>query len=151
MSIRSTLLGLLAFATFAATGAQAADYQSSTVAVGGYDLVSYHDGKRPIRGNGHFVSVANGATYLFSTAENKAAFDTNPDQYLPAFGGYCAYGVFAEKKFYGDPEVYRIVDGRLYLNLDAKVQDIWLKDVPGHIAQANENWENIKDKSPAEL
>ena len=38
----------------------------STVAVGGYDLVSYHNGKKPVRGNGNHVIRRDGATYLFA-------------------------------------------------------------------------------------
>ena len=75
----------------------------------------------------------------------------NPEKYVPAFGGYCAFGVSVGKKFIGDPEVWRVVDGTLYLNLDAGIQDEWLKDVPGRIKTANTTWKKIKDKSPASL
>ena len=44
-----------------------------------------------------------------------------------------------------------VVDGRLYLNLDTAVQDIWFENVSGNIAAAEEQWAVIKDKSPAEL
>jgi hypothetical protein len=47
---------------------------------------------------------------------------TNPEKYVPAYGGYCAFGISVGKKFIGDPEVWRIVDGRLYLNLDTGIQ-----------------------------
>ena len=59
------------------------------------------------------------------------------------------YGV--GKKFVGDPEVWRVIDGTLYLNLDAGIQDMWLKDVPGRIASADDKWKKIKNKSPASL
>ncbi len=130
--------------------AQAADGHS-TVGVAGYDLVSYHANPKPLRGNGHNVSVHDGVTYLFSSAENKATFDADPAKFLPAYGGYCAFGVSVGKKFFGDPEVWRIVDDRLYLNLDAKVQDIWLTDVPGKIATADELWVQIEDTPASEL
>ena len=74
-----------------------------------------------------------------------------PAPFMPAFGGYCAFGASVGKKFVGDPEVWRIVDGTLYLNLDENIQDLWLKDVPGRIRVANTNWTNIKDKAPSEL
>ncbi len=85
----------------------------STVAVNGYDVVSYHTEKRPLGGNGHFVSEHDGVTYLFANEQNKARFDSNPEKYVPAYGGFCAFGVSVGKKFYGDPEVWRIVDGKL--------------------------------------
>jgi len=151
MKIKSILTALLLWAALATGASAASNVAYSTTGVGGYDLVSYHDSKRPLRGNGHFVSVHDGITYLFSSESNKAKFDGNPAKYLPAYGGYCAFGVSVGKKFVGDPEVWRVVDGRLYLNLDANVQDLWLKDVPGRIKTADTNWKQIKDKNPSEL
>ena len=147
--IISTVTALLL--SFMAMGAMAADVTHSTSAVQGYDLVSYQNAKRPLRGNGHFVSEHQGVTYLFANADNKKAFDANPARYLPAYGGYCAFGVSVGKKFVGDPEVWRVVDGRLYLNLDANIQDQWLKDVPGMIRKADGNWARIRNKVPSEL
>lgn len=49
-------------------------------------------------------------------------FEVNPQKYLPAYGGYCAYGLGVGKKFVADPEVWKIVDGKLYLNLDKGIQ-----------------------------
>ena len=70
---------------------------------------------------------------------------------MPAYNGYCAFGVSVGKKFIGDPEVWRVVDNRLYLNLDANIQDDWLKDVPGRIKTANSKWKDIENVSPAAL
>lgn len=138
------LLGLTAQAT-------AADYTHSAPAVQGYDVVSYHTGKRPVRGNGNFVAVHDGATYQFSSEENQKLFENNPDKYVPAYGGYCAFGVSVGKKFIGDPEVWRIVGDKLYLNLDTGIQSEWLKDVPGRIQTADANWKTIENKSPQSL
>ena len=86
-----------------------------------------------------------------SSAANRDKFAANPAKYLPAYGGYCAFGVAKGAKFVGDPEVWRIVDDRLFLNLDVGIQEQWLADVPGHITAADGNWTRIKDKSPASL
>lgn len=151
MKARTLFLAVLASIGFASTATAASDVATSTTAVQGYDLVSYQNSKRPLRGNGHYLSVVDGVTYLFVDQDNKDAFDANPGQYLPAFGGYCAFGVSVGKKFVGDPEVWRVVDGTLYLNLDENIQDEWLKDVPGRIQTANSNWKKIQDKNPADL
>ncbi len=121
------------------------------VGVSGYDLVSYYTESKPVRGNGNHVVEYEGVTYLFSSEENKSAFEKNPEQYLPAYGGYCAYGTAVGKKFYGDPEVWEIVDGTLYLNLDENIQKEWNKDKQGNIEKADVNWPKIKDKAPADL
>ena len=131
--------------------AAAANYKSSVTGVNGYDLVSYHNAKKPLRGNGNYVAVHDGVTYLFANAENQKTFETNPAKYVPAYGGYCAFGVSVGKKFVGDPEVWRVVDGRLYLNLDTGIQTEWLKDVPGRIKTADSKWPKIINKVPSEL
>jgi len=129
----------------------AGNVKYSTTGVLGYDLVSYHTEGKPVRGDGNNLVVVDGVTYLFANEENKNAFEKNPAKYLPAYGGYCAFGVSVNKKFVGDPEVWKIVDGTLYLNLDRNIQKMWSEDIPGYIVKAEQNWPNIKDKAPADL
>ena len=147
--IYGSLIALLAIAlpAYAATSHTA----TSTTGVSGYDLVSYHTGEKPLRGNGNHLAEHNGVTYLFVNAENQRAFEADPDKFVPAFGGYCAFGVAVNKKFVGDPDVWKVVDGRLYLNLDTKIQGMWLEDIPGHIKTANANWRTIRNKAPSAL
>ncbi|MEW6144264.1 MAG: YHS domain-containing (seleno)protein [Thermodesulfobacteriota bacterium] len=143
---------VLGLAVSGATSARAGDgTEVATVAAGGYDVVSYFTESGPVRGNGRYTVEYNGVTYLFSSEANKNAFEKDPLKYLPAYGGYCAYGVAKGKKFWGDPAVWEVVDGTLYLNLDKSIQQEWDKDKPGYITQANSNWGTIKDKSPGEL
>ena len=149
MKLKSLLV--TAFAVLFAGNVMAADYTHSTPAVQGYDVVTYQTDKRPLRGNGHYVATHKGATYLFSSQENLDLFKSNPDKYVPAYNGYCAFGVSVGKKFVGDPEVWRVVDGTTYMNLDASIQNEWLKDVPGRIQTANGEWKKIKNKNPASL
>ena len=149
--IKSLLLSVLFCTGMASTAIAASANNSSTPGVQGYDLVSYHASKRPVRGNGHFVAVHDGVTYVFANEENKAEFDRHPDNYVPAYGGYCAFGASVGEKFVGDPEVWRIADGKLYLNLDTAIQDEWFKDVPGRIKTADQNWKKIKDIPAADL
>lgn len=111
----------------------------------GYDLVSYfNDG--PVRGSGNHSATHKGVTYIFANKANKERFQANPEKYLPAYGGYCAYGVRAGRKVIVDPLSWKIVDGKLYLNLNENVQKIWQKDISGNIKLANENWKRLKDK-----
>jgi len=151
MKAKSFLMALLLWAGLVSGAYAAPDTSNSTTGVSGYDLVSYQTDKRPIRGNGHFLSEHNGVTYLFANEVNKSAFDHNPQKYLPAYGGYCAFGVSVGKKFVGDPEVWRVVNGKLYLNLDTNIQDMWFKDVPGRIKTADKKWRSIKNTAPSEL
>jgi len=153
MNTRKQIGASLAALSIAAgpTLAAASDPAFSTVAIGGYDPVSYFAAEKPVRGNGNHVVVLDGVTYLFSNDANKKAFEAEPSRYLPAYGGYCAYGVAIGKKFVGDPDVWEIVDGRLYLNLDDAIKSKWVEDVAGNVRKADANWPRIRDREPAEL
>ena len=93
--------GLLALTSFSA---QARSITNSVTAIGGYDVISYHTDKRPLRGNGRYLAVHDDVTCLFSSKENQATFEANPAKYVPAFGGYCAFGASVGKKFVGEPD-----------------------------------------------
>lgn len=123
----------------------------STIGAGGYDLTTYFSSEKPARGNGHHVAIVDGVSYLFSSEDNKRAFEANPQKYLPAYGGYCAYGASVGKKFIADPDVYDVVDGKLYFNLDSKIRGLWSADVKGHIGKADANWKTIGSKPAASL
>ena len=127
------------------------DYTHSTPGLSGYDPVAYFTEGKPVRGNGYHITEYNGVTYAFANKENRKRFEANPEKYVPAYGGYCAYGVAVGKKFVADPTVWRIVDGTLYVNLDRDIQRTWQKDIPGYIKKAERNWSKIKDKAPSDL
>ncbi len=121
------------------------------LAVHGYDVVAYFTQGKPVKGDSKFSSVQGEATYRFATKAHLDTFAANPQKYVPAYGGFCAYGVSVNAKFDGNPENWKIVDGKLYLNLDSSIQEAWLKDVPGNIKKAEVIWPVIKDKAPADI
>jgi len=151
MKIRQLFTSIIASLALFVGSASAADHSTIALAIGGYDLVSYHQSNGPKVGNGHHLANHEGNTYAFVNAENKAQFEANPSKYVPAFGGYCAYGASLGKKFYGDPLASTIVDGKLYLNLDNKVKSIWVKERAANIVAANKLWPSIKYVPAAEL
>ena len=115
----------------------------SNTAVGGYDAVSYHTGGAPMRGNRDFRTEWNGAEFRFASQDNLDLFLADPEKYAPAYGGYCAWAMAQGYTAKGDPEVWRIVDGVLYLNFDRSVQEMWEEDIPGFIEAANANYPTI--------
>jgi len=151
MMLKNLILAITLLTASLLTGYAAADTQTNTVGVHGYDLVAYQTKNHAIPGDGNYAAVHEGVTYLFTSETNKKAFAANPEKYLPAYGGYCAFGVSVGKKFDGNPLIWKIVDGKLYLNLDKKIQGMWLKDIAGSIEKANANWPQIKDKLPQDL
>ena len=120
------------------------------VAIKGYDTVSYFNGK-PKKGSTKYTATYKGAIYQFASKDNRDLFRSAPERYAPQFGGFCAMGVALEQKLDVDPKAYKIVEGKLYLNLNPAVQKKWLTDVPGYIDTAEENWIDIRTKTAEEL
>jgi YHS domain-containing protein len=129
----------------------ALNVDSNGIALQGYDPVSYFTPGGPKLGTSNFINVNEGTTYRFANADNRDAFKKNPENYKPAFGGFCAMGVVFGKKLDVNPQLWRVVDGKLYLNVHKEAQARWLEDVPGNINKANLNWLNIRDLTPAAL
>ena len=160
---RRTLIGamlpLAMAAAFAPSTSFAFDPQSTSdlnmdarkVAVKGYDVVAYFTLGKPMLGNPTIQAEHQGASYFFSTEAHRDAFKATPAKYVPQYGGFCAMGVALDKKLDGDPLAWKIVDDKLYLNLNADIQKKWLTDVPSHLSTANKTWPKIKDLAPKSL
>lgn len=142
---------LLAFAGAAQAGEQYVD--ASGFAVSGYDVVAYGglaqgEPGRPqpaaVKGSQEFQATYNGATWLFANAANRDAFLADPARYAPAYDGHCAYGVGKGGKVPGNPNLWRIVDGKLYLNINRQVVGFWEADIPGNVAAAEQNWPGLE-------
>lgn len=130
---------------------KAVNIDTAGLAIRGYDPVAYFTVGKPTLGSPQFTAQHDGATYRFASAANRDVFAREPAKYAPAFGGFCAMGAVFEKKLDGDPNLWRIVDGKLYLNVGEPALKRWLEDVPGNIGKAQTNWTNIKDKAPKDL
>ncbi len=114
----------------------------TSAAVGGYDSVSYFSGT-PVEGSDKFTAEYKGATFKFATAKNLATFKANPARYAPQYGGHCAWAAANNYRFAGDPKVWKIVDGKLYLNYNKDVQVKWERDIPGLIRKGDINWPTL--------
>ena len=115
----------------------------SSLAASGYDPVAYFVEGRPVEGRKGFEFEWNGATWRFVDAKNLAAFAADPEIFAPQYGGYCAWAVSQGTTASTDPEAWRIVDGKLYLNYSKSVQSTWVQDIPGNIAKADGNWPGV--------
>ncbi len=115
----------------------------SNLAVSGYDPVAYFVEGRPVEGRKAFEFEWNGATWRFADADNLAAFKADPEKFAPQYGGYCAWAVSQGGTASTEPELWRIVDGKLYLNYSKSVQRTWIQDTPGNIAKADKNWPGV--------
>ena len=81
------------------------------LALAGYDCTSYHDCDAPLKGDAVYVAEHNGAQYYFADDERRERFLSDPEKYLPAYGGYCAFAVANNDVFWINPESYLIQVG----------------------------------------
>ena len=115
-------------------------------AIEGYDPVAYFEEGKPVEGDSDYTHEWMGATWYFASAANRDLFAADPEKYAPQYGGYCAWAVANGYTASIDPEAWRIVDGRLYLNYSKQVQADWEQDVPGNIARGDANWPKIESE-----
>lgn len=141
-SILILFVAFLSATTFAQTAKNI--NLKSGIAIQGYDPVAYFESAKAIEGKKEITTKYNEAIYLFSSETNKALFLKNPTQYVPQFGGYCAYGVSENHKSPTDPNAFTIVDDKLYLNYNLKVKELWSKGRVERIKKANENWKELR-------
>jgi YHS domain-containing protein len=141
MKRRTLLVAMALLAPAAWAGAPEVNLKDGA-ALGGYDAVSYFGGS-PVQGSGDFKTSWKDAEWRFASQANLDAFKASPEKYAPQYGGYCAYAVSKGATAPGDPTVYSVVEGKLYLNLSSSVQKLWAKDIPGHIKAADGNWPGV--------
>lgn len=113
------------------------------LALGGHDPVAYFTEGQPTMGDPAISLDWNGATWHFASAEHRDRFAADPEAWAPRFGGYCAWAASQGYIAPGDPRVWRIVEGRLYLNYNSRAQMLWEQDVSGAISKGEANWPRI--------
>jgi hypothetical protein len=125
-------------------------------AVSGYDVVSYFDlpqskvgqpQAEPLAGKAAITAEFNGAQFAFATEANRDRFLADPAAYVPQYDGHCAYGVAKGGKVPGNPTLWRIVDGKLYLNITKNVVGFWEEDIPGNLKKSEGNWGGLEPKA----
>ncbi len=120
---------------------------SSGLAIEGYCPVTYHTHNVARQGSPEYASTYNGVDYHFVSAAAKSMFDRVPENYIPAYGGWCAYGMAVQDKFPIDPTNFKVVDGNLLLFLrNDKVDalDLWEQgDEAENLRKAGAHWKKV--------
>jgi len=88
------------------------------VAIQGYDTVAYFTDHKAIKGSSAYGFVWDDAKWQFASAAHRDMFTSDPDHYLPQFGGFCAGAMVGGHLVPADPEAWAIVDGKLYMTAD---------------------------------
>ena len=112
-------------------------------ALKGYDPVAYFTEDKPVKGIAEFLYEWIGAKWYFSSAANRDLFIAAPEKYAPQYGGYCAYAVSKGHTADINPNVWKIVNGKLYLNNGYLAGKLWQRDIPGNIDKADKNWPRL--------
>ena len=130
------------------TTALAFNTHADGLALRGFDAVAYFAVDNAVKGDPKFEYAWNGAKWLFSSEENMKKFRANPEAYAPQFGGYCSFAVSEGYTADGDPEAWKIADGKLFLNYNKQVRGKWEKDQGARIEKGAANWKAFKTKKP---
>ena len=117
--------------------------QESDPAIKMYDPVAYFKESKAVKGDESFTYRWHGMTWYFSTKEHRDIFAANPEKYAPQYDGYCAWAMSEGRKAITDPEVWKIVNGKLYLNCSRSAYEKWIRDIPGNVEKADANWERM--------
>lgn len=121
---------------------------SDGLAIKGFDTVAYFAAGSAAKGDPKYAFVWNGAKWLFENADNLERFRQDPEAYAPQFGGYCSYAVSKGYTADGDPEAWKMVDGKLYLNYSPEVKSLWEKDETANISKGAANWAGFEANPP---
>ncbi len=116
------------------------------VAIKGYDPVAYFTEQQAVKGNEKISYQWLGAQWQFSSEMHRKQFSQDPIRYAPQYGGHCADGIaYGDLTTNIDPEAWRIIDGKLYLNYDQGAADE-IENLEGQLEKSVENWPRIRSQ-----
>ena len=121
----------------------------------GYDLVVYQSlrsGQNGVRGSDQYGTHYKGYEFWFTSAENKALFEQDPEKYLPAYGGFCVWGVANEREpewpwsrtHMGPPcgpsDGWHVDNGKLYCAFNKRFINMFFENAAINIPRADKRW-----------
>lgn len=113
------------------------------VVLKGYDSVAYFTDNKAVKGTPTNTYEWDEGRYQFSSAKNRETFSANPDRYAPQFPGFCTAAMSKGRKAEANPEIFLVVNGKLYTFASLKARDAALAD-PGLFARAANSWKEHK-------
>lgn len=117
--------------------------QNPRVSLKGHDPVAYFTDGRPVKGSERITYDFDEARYQFSSPRNRELFAASPDRYTPQYTGLCAAGMAFGRKAEANPEVWKIVDGKLYVFSSTGAREKFEQD-PSLLAKSQQNWQKHK-------
>jgi len=114
---------------------------SKGVILKGYDPVAYFTQKKAVKGSPKFQTSYEGAIYYFSSAADLATFKKSPSKYVPQYGGFCANGIANRQNSAGDPTVFFILKGKLYVCASPEAEKEFNSNAAANVKKADQNWD----------
>lgn len=118
---------------------------NSGIGAEGYDVTTYQDQLEPMKGSSQYSLEYQGVTWYFVSDETRERFALDPEKYLPAYGGYCAWAVSHGKNTGGRPDLWFVYKERLYFFCSQSALDQWLEDPDYYIGLSEQNWPGVLD------
>jgi hypothetical protein len=101
----------------AADSVRPVNKDESGIAIKGYDTVAYLAESRGVRGKEGFEYLYEESRWRFSSAVHRDLFAANQVRYMPRYKGFCASGMIAGRLGSANPEVWKIIDTKLWILL----------------------------------
>jgi YHS domain-containing protein len=111
------------------------------VILNGYDPVAYFTQKKAVKGSPKYQTSYQGAIYYFSSAADLATFKKSPSKFVPQYGGFCANGIANRQSSAGDPTVFFVLKGKLYVCASPEAEKEFNSNPKANVKKADDNWE----------
>ncbi len=134
------VFNLLLTLTFVLIFPEISESRNEKIAIDGYDPVAYFTHSKAAEGNKLNSYQWHNYTWMFTSKKNMELFASNPEKYTPQYDGYCAWAMSSGRMAKTDPKIWKIVNGKLYLNCSMSAFKKWEVDIPGNIKKADEYW-----------
>ena len=118
-----------------------AEGADSDLMLGGNDAVAYFTAGRPTPGRSELKAEHRRLSYRFASDESRRQFITNPERYVPQFGGFCAQSMAYAVPVPTDAGTFKIIDGKLYLFASPRARLYFEMDQERNLKLARSYWE----------
>ena len=130
--------------------AEKLNIDDAQLALEGYDPVSYFS-EQPKKGYAALKISHQDVVYYFENEENRLTFSENPEKYVPAYGGWCAWAMLDGDKVEVDPLSYKIINGKNHLYYNGFWGDTLAKWNKKSGKEGEQSLIDVADKEWAEI
>ena len=140
---------LLALLQGCVTNNTISDGADANLMLKGHDPVSYFTMGKHVLGKPDIKADHAGVIYRFASADHHQMFLKSPDKFVPQYGGFCANGMVYGIPWGGDPDTWKIIDGRLFIFGGEASKKYFLMDEKRNLALADSYWNSeVKGTQP---